>query len=249
MLRGIVKFRARIVDAIKGLSFPSFYFNLNEPAVEKVEIEGPNGSDILTTVHLASIPNSKDGEAIAKGVHLAALDRISFLQGIAIDNGELAGSEFFPVDPTLGSIFAEPGSLSLTGCEARFVVGLTAASLKKELEQAEPPGENIFSLFRLGLNATSPVEKFMILYNILLMLFDDSQPKVDAFIRGQDPNVPLTPDPRPNHQSRLETVYTRLRNELGHKRSGVSLDRTKEEMTKRANDLANLTKHAIELHS
>jgi hypothetical protein len=80
------------------------------------------------------------------------------------------------------------------------------------------------------------------------MLFNDKQPAVDAFIVGEEPAVSQTPDPRPGHTN-METVYTRLRNELGHKRPGVNLDVTKEEMAKHLGGLIALTKRAIELHS
>ena len=86
----------------------------------------------------------------------------------------------------------------------------------------------------------------MILYHILLMLYNDRQPDVDAFIVSADPRVPQTPDPRQG-TSRKETIYTRLRNELGHKRPGVNLDNTRSEMTGRADGLKALTKRAIEL--
>jgi hypothetical protein len=39
MLRGTVKFDARIVDRDRGLTFPLFEFDPNKPAVEKVEIQ------------------------------------------------------------------------------------------------------------------------------------------------------------------------------------------------------------------
>jgi len=46
----------------------------------------------------------------------------------------------------------------------------------------------------------------------------------------------------------METVYTRLRNELAHKRAGVNIDNTKAEMANRLGGLIALTKRAIELH-
>ena len=44
------------------------------------------------------------------------------------------------------------------------------------------------------------------------------------------------------------TVYTRLRNELGHKRQNVNLDATKTEMKSHVGGLAALVKRTIELH-
>ena len=250
MLRGIVKFRAKIVDVDKEVTFPLVEFNPNEPGVGKVEIEGPNGSEILNAVHLTAVANSEDGIAVATKVHMATLDRISFFHGIAIENGHVTESEFSPKDPpTPGEFRITPGTghYSVNGQPVKFSVGLSTARLKPELEQAAPPGERNFRLFRSARQSTSPVEEFMHLYNILLMLVDETQAKVDEFILRENPGVPLTPHPlRPNVS---ETLYTRLRNELAHKREGVNLENTKAEMKQHLGGLIALTKRAIEVHS
>ena len=86
----------------------------------------------------------------------------------------------------------------------------------------------------------------MHLYNLLLMMFNDKQADVDAFIVGEEPAVPRTQ--RPNKSAGvMETVYTRLRNEFAHKRAGVNLEDTKTEMANRVGGLVTLTKRAIEL--
>jgi len=46
----------------------------------------------------------------------------------------------------------------------------------------------------------------------------------------------------------METVYTRLRNELAHKRAGVDLAMTKSEMTQWVGGIVSLVKRAIELN-
>ena len=255
MLRGIVKFRARIVDA--DVTFPLVEFNPNEPGIEKVEIEGPNGKEILTAVHLNGVASPTDGIAIATKVHIAALDRISFFQGIAIENGHVTEKEFSPIDPPPPGEFclnAEAGQLSLVGKDATLAVGLSASHVKTELEQVTPSGERNFRLFRSARLSTSPVEEFMHLYNILLMLFDDEQAGVEEFIFEQEPGVqwkhrPEVKRPKRRKPLKKETVYTRLRNELGHKRPDVNLDDTKAEMTKCLSELRALTKRAIELLS
>jgi hypothetical protein len=135
--------------------------------------------------------------------------------------------------------------LTLSG-EVKLVVGIAAAQLKTELEQPSPPGENNFGLFRSARQSLSPVEEFMHLYNILLMLYNDKQADVDSFIVSEDPAVPQTRAPL--KQGVMETVYTRLRNELAHKRAGVNLGNTKSEMAQRLGGLIRLTKRAIEMH-
>lgn len=245
MFKGTVKFRARIKG--NGLTFPLFEFNPGEPGVEKVEVEGSSGDEILSTVHLASVATAEDGRAIATKVNTAALNRISVFHGIAIENGESTGDQFARLDPQPGVLQVAAGNYVITGAAAKLIVGIPTARLKTELEQASPPGEHNFGLFRSARQSMSPVEEFMHLYHILLMLLNDSQADVDAFIIGEDPAVPQTQHPLKG-PGVTETVYTRLRNELAHKRAGVNLHNTKAEMANRLGGLIALTKRAIELH-
>ncbi len=247
MFKGIVKFRARIKG--NGLKFDLVEFDPKEVGVEKVEVESPNGDEILNTVYLASVATQEDGKAIATKVNTAALNRMSFCRSIAIENGQTTSAHFSPLNLQPGDhLYPTTGDCVITGEAVRVVVSIPAADLKMELEQPSSPREQyLFGLFRSALQSLSPAEEFMHLYYILMMSFNDFQADVDAFILGQDPTVPQTPDPRPG-KNRMETVYTRLRNELAHTRAGVNLQDTKAEMANRLGELVALTKRAIELH-
>lgn len=246
MFRGTVTFRAQIKG--DGLTFPLCEFNPGEAGVDKVEIESRNGDEILSTVHLASMATQEDGKAIATKVHTTALNRISFHHNIAIENGQISGTEFSPLDPPSGShLYAEVGSYAYVGDAIKVILGIDPATLKTELEQPSPSGERYFGLLRSARQSMSPVEEFVHIYNILLMLFNNSFHDVDAFILSEDHAVPQTPEPRPGSRV-METVYTRLRHELGHARAHANLDKTKAEMTNRLGGLIALTKRAIELH-
>jgi hypothetical protein len=141
--------------------------------------------------------------------------------------------------------------------EIRSAVSIPAAQLKTELEQPYLPDENNYGLFRSALQSIGPVEEFMHLYNILLMIYNDNQSDVDSFIIRENPTVPQTQRPEIKHARKKrsgkkavmnETVYTQLRNEFAHRRAGVNLDKTKSEMAKWLDELIALTKRAIELH-
>jgi hypothetical protein len=86
MFKGTVTFCARIKG--NGLTFPLFEFNPNEPGVDKFEINGPNGDEILSTVYLVAVTTPEDGKTVAMKVHTTALNRISFFHNIAIENGQ-----------------------------------------------------------------------------------------------------------------------------------------------------------------
>jgi hypothetical protein len=209
-------------------------------------IEAPNGSEIVTTVYLSSVASREEGRALATRVTAAALDRVGFWHGVAIENAQRTSEQLAPLNPPPGVLEAAPGELMIAGSEVRLVVGISPVQVKTELEQMSPPGERAYGLLRSARLSMSPVEEFMHLYNILLMMFNDRQSDADTFILSEDPTVPRTQHP---HKSAgvMETAYTRLRNEFAHKRGGVNLDNTKAEMANRVGGLGALTKRAIEL--
>jgi hypothetical protein len=237
MLKGTVTFRTRIKS--DGVRFLLVEFNPHLPRVDKVEIEAPNGYEIVATIHLTSVASPQEGRELAAKVHMAALDRIAFNHSIGLETPQRTGEQYWP--PTEVNAFADVGT--------RFglVFGIDAAQVKTEIEQVAPPGEQNYGLFRSARQSLSPVEEFMHLYHILLMIYNDNQKDVDAFIISEDPAVPQSQHPL-KKPGLTETVYTRLRNELAHKRAGVNLDNTKSEMASRLGGLIALTKRAIELH-
>jgi hypothetical protein len=245
MFKGTVTFRARIKG--NGIKFPLVEFNPKEPGVDKVEIEGPSGEEIHTTVHFASVASHDEGRALATKVNADALNRICFHYNIAIENARKMDDQLSPINPEPGVLAVMLGDYGVISDEARLVLGIQAAELKTKLEHASPLGENYFGLFRSARQSLSPVEEFMNLYHILLMICNDKQADVDSFIVSQDAAVPQTQAPLKG-QGIMETVYTRLRNEFAHRRAGVNLSETKSEMTARLGGLIALTKRAIELN-
>ncbi|MDE2058384.1 MAG: hypothetical protein KGL31_10835 [candidate division NC10 bacterium] len=242
MFKGAVTFVAAIKG--NGLKFESFEFNPDEASVEKVDIVGQNGEEIRTTVYLSSVASHDEGRALAAKVTEKALDRMSIRHNLAIEKARMTEDQFSPLNSKPGVLEVAAGSVVCVGFAAKLVLGIPPAELKAELEKPSLPGEDYFGLFRSACQSTGPVEAFMHLYNILLMLRKD-QAGVDAFIITKDPTVPQTP--QPGKPKVTETVYTRLRNELGHHRAGVNLDNTKAEMATRLGGLMSLTAQAIQL--
>ena len=138
----------------------------------------------------------------------------------------------------------ECGELVITGEAIRCCIGIPAARLRADLEQESYGGEAYFGLYRSARQSSGAVEEFMHLYHIVLMLFGDSQARVDEFIKQELPSVPQTRDPRPEKQT-METVFTRLRNELAHRRPDVNVEKTKSEMARWVDRLAALAARAI----
>lgn len=243
MLKGTVNFRARIKG--NGLTFPLFEFNPNEPGVDKVDIEGSSGDEIRTAVHFSSVASQDDARTLATKVNTAALNRIAFYEGVAIENAQRTGEQFSPLNPKPGVIEVAAAEVVFASDASSLVVSISPAKVKSLLEQVSPPGERNFGLVRSARQSIGPVEEFMHLYNILLMIFNDKQSSVDVFIVSEDPAVRQTQHPH-KKPGVMETVYTRLRNEFAHKRANVNLENTKAEMANRLSGLVALTKRAIE---
>jgi hypothetical protein len=92
-----------------------------------------------------------------------------------------------------------------------------------------------FTMFRHAMQIRDELGKFMGFYNILLSIFNDEQKDIDNFIQTRDPNTPIIPSTRifKDGRSKIvnETVFTKLRNQVGHFRPGTSLQQTHKEIS------------------
>ena len=188
MFKGSVRFVARIRG--NGLTFPKIEYVPMEAGIDQVEIEASNGTEIQSKVHVTSVPSTEDGRALAAKVNKAAIDRIAFKHGIVIEDARRTEDHFSPIDSPEGTVCVSAVGTGALVASATVTVGVDAATIKKELEQPTHPGEQYYGFFRSARQSASPVEAYMHLYNLLLMLYEDSQADVDAFIRDQDPKVP-----------------------------------------------------------
>jgi hypothetical protein len=80
----------------------------------------------------------------------------------------------------------------------------------------------LVSIFSYAMRIKEPVVQFMLLYLILYEIYKD-QKSIDEFIMKVAPNTVQIPSP---HNSKLETIYTKLRNEITH-RIGISPEETR----------------------
>lgn len=115
--------------------------------------------------------------------------------------------------------------------------------LIQELESTVLEENFLWRQYRYALESRDPSDCFMFLYSILLQLNQDKQGQVDEYIRQVEPGVQETPSPKKS--IKLETVYTRLRNQVGHDR-GVTIADMRREMAQVLPRLKQITKGAIE---
>lgn len=170
------------------------------------------------------------GAVILAASTLAVLDYLVFRYQAPIATARQTSVQLTPIAPAPNTLYAESGQFKIEGRSVAMAVGLGLANveqLKTELQRGAS-GNPMWALFRTALLASSPVERFLLLYHILLAMRpdangEDSQREVDDFIRQEEPSVAVTPHPR--FGARMETIYSRLRNEIAHRRQGVNLAR------------------------
>lgn len=244
MFRGTVSYQASTRGS--GIKFPAFDANPGEPGVDKVTFEGPDGLNITSTVHLSAVPSEHTGRTLAETVNETMLDRLAYHTGMILERARQTGESFSPMTPPAGGPLVVKYTTTVGMSTSAFLVKvIPTAPLQTALEDPVPPGERHFALFRSALQSASPVERFMHLYNLLLMLYSDSQKDLDAFIMSEEPGVPRTQHPK-KPPGVMETVYTRLRNEFAHTRPGVLMAQTKKEMEARLGALVQHVRRAIE---
>jgi hypothetical protein len=246
MFAGIVTLEARMV----GLQFDRLEVDPAAPGVIKIVLSA-GGTKLQLDVEVYGVATEEDGERLAFQIAEQICNRLAYAGSWGISPALIKSSSFRSLKPPTPGVHeimvrdymrvTDNGSAVVTPGPDRL------ATLKADLELPTPPGEQHFSMFRAALASGDPVVQFMVLYQLLLTLFNDDQRQVDAFIRNEEPGVPQTQHPGKKPDI-METVYSRLRNEFAHKRAGVDMNATKLLMANYAPAMAHLTKRAIQAH-
>jgi hypothetical protein len=244
MFRGTVTYHSRIPNLI----FKRFEVDPRCAGVEAVELELPPGCLLRIVVRIAQVASQEDGRRAAEAAVEKVLNRLAYTIGEHVADCYFVSATFEEAAGTGAPVTIHPP----TGAVAAQVVSEFSEDgireVKADLEKSERPGERHFGLFRSAMKTENSVERFLHLYHILLLFYNDSQADVDAFIVAQNPMIARTPSPLSGKKGKAETVYTRLRNELAHQRAGVDLDDTKREMERQWPGLMHLVRQAINLN-
>ena len=236
------------VTEIDGVAFDPFEIGHKHSLVEKVRIEAMDGK-LKIRFFVLNVTSCDEAYQLTQSMVDGILDKLSFILGVPIHSARYSGGSIER------EVVAENGSKSVE-VQGTGVIGLMVSALlirklspelvenlRRNMEREDIPGTEYLNQFRFALQSPDPVTRFMFLYSILLAIFDDSQKEVDDFIREVEPTVSVTP--RPDRPDIYETIYTRLRNEVGHHRPNVNPANTKKEMARLLPKLIDLVRKAI----
>jgi hypothetical protein len=213
------------------------------PSVEKIVIETQGDKQMTAVFHLTNVFTETEANAVTRDILASIINRLAFELDLSIGEPHLRGFSL-PKDASSSSYAVSSGLLVMWDVAAPVIApgDKRRQELARLLEQPSPHSD-LYSAYRFAGNQSDAVARFMFLYNILLQLHNDSQRQVDDFIRKEAPAVSQSPSPRNPHMT--ETVYTRLRNEVGHIRAGVTPEQTRTEIEDNVATLQALVKVAI----
>ncbi len=248
MYQGQVDYTAKI----QGTIFEPFEIEGACQSVSRILLEATTEGDLKISFFVSDVESANDACRLTQGTVVDIIDKLSFELGVPISNPQLSGATVtHEIESEKGSnskILDVHGIDTVTfSCRVEIVqkLGLEAINNTRTfLKKKDISNFRYFPVFRSALNNDDPVVRFMMLYKILLHKFGDNQREVDQFIRVSEPGVPETP--RPDKPEIMETVYTRLRNEIGHVRPSAVPEQTRNEIANWVNHLVGLVKKAIE---
>ena len=227
--------------------------NIGHPNVtgivfEKITRIDPLDAEWHMTIHVGAVFSIQEVQQIGSAIRDNIFDilslelntRISEVrlvnQGLTPKAGEGAITHPLAPRPQLTATCSS-GDYPLSSTDIQNIQDALArtSSLKKR---------SLLRLFRIAIGADEPLVRFLILYLTLEILHNGSQIKIDKFIMRDSPNTSQTRDPRKEKKGVLETVYTRLRNEIAH-RDSFALDATGAEIGNCIDEFQKIVNEAV----
>lgn len=234
----------RYTASISGVKLPNPLELLSgDKKVEKVFITTENDTNISATFTLTDVYTDKEATSLTKNVADLLFDRIAFKLSCVIGFPRCDGWSLPKQDGTK-HVVVSSFVFVYDIAEATLIPGeKTQNELLTFLNKPYSDIDRLLPYFRFSISQKDPVSKFLFLYNLLLMLNQDKQANVDASILAANPNTPVTP--HPFKREAMETIYTRLRNEVAHTRANVNQKQTVEEITNNVDGLRVIVTSAL----
>lgn len=235
----------------ENFSFPRLEYKPSEAAVKSIEVEA-DSARFYWQVHIASVQSREGGRRLACEVVESAINRIVFCEELRFEPVVVAMDGLEHLGSISNSYVFEcaPATLEMGGTvNMRFVRSseLIREEVRRYMEEESSWRDDFYGFFRAAMQSSSPVEEFMHLYHILLMICCDKQSEVDALILEISPCTEKSSSPK--RKGVEEAIFTRLRNEFTHRREHVDILDVKRRMAEIVPDLRGIVRQAISKQS
>lgn len=239
MATGNISFSA----LIQGFKLEPIELVSSNPSIKKIIIEA-KGEKIIFLFELTDVFDKSEALSVTSPIVELMINRISFKFSIKIENANC--NSWSPrVQGDDKSIVLEDIWIGSNVIESIMMPGEKSRNqLIKELEVPTSARDIYLPQFRFAINQDNSLSKFMLLYNLLLMLNNDKQSMVDKCIINIDGNTQVSP--QPHKKGNTETIYTRLRNEVAHIRENAIQSKIFEEIKSNVGVFQEIVKKRIE---
>lgn len=220
------------------------------PKVKELVFEKQNPADQfdpkwLLTVHVGEIYSIEEVQKIGNVIKDEVVDILSFTLNTKVTEMKVVGHGLTPRpgEGGIAHLLMPLPKVSGTGKIGGFK--LTADNIREIqdvfLRMSSLKHKPLIRLFRYAIDANHPAVQFMILYLILYEIYK-MQSGVDRYILKVAPTTPQSPSP--HNTKNLETIYTRLRNEITH-RTNARPEATMAEIISNLDDFKKIVHMAL----
>lgn len=217
--------------------------DINKDSIKQIEIEvtnvensnPPKGKLIAKFVLDDEIKDRDKAFDLCNTKMVELLNALAYRTEKTFYNYEVADSSF--------AMHIRIGHSDVTG-----TIQVRHAFSEKDFEKAGKKIKNgkaksyLFKLYRAALSHQDSFTRFMLLYGVIYQIFQ-RQDAVDSFIRYKDPTVEQRTSTKNNNVQ--ETIFTYLRNQVGHTQEDSDFEKVVEEMGVHVQRLSYFVKEAI----
>jgi hypothetical protein len=220
--------RIQIVFGIRidGIGFPEISFSDTTPEYKNITLVPINSDKSLYEILVDKNISVAVGNELKNVIQEATTEAqtfvyvFSFIANIKIFEFSCKGYRQNNSLVSLEQIFGSTG-IRISG-QPSVIAGAESVNRVKESMKQNCDLSKL-QLFFDSATITEPIGRFISLYTLMLHYCSDSQKEVDKAIVSIDSTVAQYKSPQGNW---YETVFTKLRNELSHKRDGTNIIET-----------------------
>ncbi len=224
---------------------------VNHPSVKNVLFEKINSNDEfdpqwLMKIILGKVTSINEVDEIGLSIKEDILDVLCFSFETKVSKAELASHSLTPRKGEGAIMCCILPALQFSATIRSGGMKLNDKKLSKIQDQVlnidTSKKKSLFRVFRYATCTNEPIVQFLMFYLILYEIHGN-QREVDQYIMEICPNTIRSPSPHNNRK--LETIFTRLRNEITH-RTNLSPVTTRNEVINNLDSFKQITQKAIQ---
>lgn len=237
-----------------GLELSLLEISLESESIPSVTMESIHEGVIKATFKTENIFNLAEARILTDQLIENLTYRLSYILNIAVKKPVFSGSALPPESDEENKGRHKLHATSVIGLDAIIHVVIKPGAEKRAeivdfLRKPTMATDLLIAEFAFSISQREHLSKFMLLYNLILQIAGDSQKLLDDTIKKIDPSVATITTKRKTFNGSKEveeTIYTKLRNEIAHKRDGVTKQDTLKEIKSILPKFIEIVKKAVD---